>query len=384
MPGRPPPPRRHEPAPGIVAPRADQPLRGGAKFLLVLSAALAIAVFYLFVVGAMVVLLVFLAAELIAFVALLRFGFARFLTPFLQRHSQLLMLFLRSAWIPSRVDFRVPITASDAPPLFDFLRELSRRMKVPAPREVLVEMNAGAWVRLHGLRRGASATTLGLGYDLIAALTEREIEAVMAHEMAHAKFVRRGLKRLLNGGLTRSARLAGALSDQVEVYRRAHQSFELAQGLLAIAHRWARLCARLVAAYSRQDEFEADLGAAEICGSGPLRSSLLKLERMGRNGPHWAGTNASPNSNAATDSAVGWRRNYRRRKRAPSPPRRTYSTPTPPTPPCTTGSRRCRRIPTAGAEPPRHRTPRPARCAGRAPGRRDSPRGAVGGTPRRS
>src|SRR5207247_735490 len=43
-----------------------------------------------------------------------------------------------------------------------------------------------------------------------------------------------------------------------------------------------RLAARQVAAYSRQDEFLADLGAAELCGSGPIRSALSKLEELSR------------------------------------------------------------------------------------------------------
>ena len=38
--------------------------------------------------------------------------------------------------------------------------------------------------------------------------------------------------------------------------------------------------ARLVATYSRQDEFAADRGAAEVCGSAACRSALGRLEAL--------------------------------------------------------------------------------------------------------
>src|SRR2546429_9834918 len=39
-----------------------------------------------------------------------------------------------------------------------------------------------------------------------------------------------------------------------------------------------RRAARLVATYSRQDEFAADRGAVELCGAGAIRSALGRLE----------------------------------------------------------------------------------------------------------
>ena len=258
----------------------EAPLRGAAKSVLILSAALTIALFYAFVVGSILLLLLILAGELVAFAAALRFGLARFITPFLQRHTALLSLFIRSFWTRRRIEFQVPLEEPDAPALFSFLRELSRRLQVPAPRRVRLEMNASAWVLLKGIRRGADATTLGLGYDLVAALTEREIEAVLAHEMAHAKLVRRGLRSWLNGGLARAAKLTNELSSQVVGYRRVRQSFELGEWFLNPADRCTRLAARLVATYSRQDEFEADRGAAELGGAAPLRSALVKLDHL--------------------------------------------------------------------------------------------------------
>ena len=258
----------------------EKPLSRPAKSGLILSAALTIALFYLFVVTSILLLLVLLAGEVLLAAIGARFGLTGLIAPFIQRHSALLSLFVRSFWHRKRREFQVPLEAADAPDLFAFLHNLSRRLQVPAPRRVRVEMNAGAWVQLKGFRRGADATTLGLGYDLLAALTEWEIEAVLAHEMAHAKLVRRGLQHWLNGGLARAAKLTNELSSRVVSYRRARQTFELGEWFLNPADRCTRLAARLVSTYSRQDEFEADRLAAEMCGSAPLRSALLKLDAL--------------------------------------------------------------------------------------------------------
>lgn len=268
------------PATTPAAEADEKPLGRTAKITLMVTAALVILLFYLFALVSVLVLLVCLAAELIGFVALLRVGLSRFIAPFIQRHTTLLMVFFRSFWSRKRAEFQVPLEEADAPALFAFLQQLSQRLQVPPPRRVRIEMNAGAWVLLKGLRRGANATTLGLGYDLVAGLSEREIEAVLAHEMVHAKAVRRGLKRWLNSGLNRAGRLTNALSALAGTYRRAYKTFELCEWLLSGADRCTRLAVRLVATYSRQDEFEADCGAAEVCGAAPLRSSLMKLDMM--------------------------------------------------------------------------------------------------------
>lgn len=258
----------------------EKPLGSAAKLALIACAASAILLFYLFATASIALLLVLLASELFGAVALARIGMTRFVTPFIERHSALLMIFLRSFWLRKGAFFRVPVVESDAPSLFAFLKQLSERMHIAPPEEVVIEMSATAWVRLGGFRRGSKATTLGLGYDLLAGLSAREVEAVLAHEMAHAKLVRRGLKRWLAGGVGRAIKLTNELAGTVDAYRRSLQSFELGEWFLAGAHGCTRLGVRMMATYSRQDEFEADRGATEICGSAPLRSSLIKLEKL--------------------------------------------------------------------------------------------------------
>ena len=143
-------------------------------------------------------------------------------------------------------------------------------------------MGDGAWVRLKGMRSGSGKVTLGVGYDLLAGLTMSEMEAVLAHEMTHAKLINRGYKNWLGAGQARIRILAMALWAEVSAARRAKKSSNIANFLFVIVDRLVRISTRLVATYSRQDEFEADRGAAELCGSGVMKSALLKLESLHR------------------------------------------------------------------------------------------------------
>jgi Zn-dependent protease with chaperone function/tetratricopeptide (TPR) repeat protein len=257
-----------------------RPLNSSAKALLILSACAMIALCYLFSLGAMVVLLLFLAVELLIVVLLLRFGMVSIIAPVIERHGALLTLFARSLWLRKGEQGRVPLSRDEAPRLFAILESLAERLGIAVPREVVVEMNVGAWVELRGWRQGSRATRLGVGYDLLVGLTEAEVEAVLAHEMAHARLVRRGLRTWLGGGFARIANLTNQLSARQEEFRRAKKSFATGEACLTCADACTRGAAKLVAAYSRQDEFEADLGAAQLCGSAALRSALGKLHSL--------------------------------------------------------------------------------------------------------
>lgn len=258
----------------------EKPLSGAARYGLMAGAALAVGMFYAFALLSIVALLALLVVEAAVLVVGVRFGFARVIAAVMQVHGQILGVFLKSFWLREGKGFRVQVAEAEAPELFAHVRRLSAQLQVPAPREVVLEMSAGAWVRLGGWRQGADATTLGLGYDLLAGLTEKEVEAVLAHEMAHAKLVRRGLSHLVNGGFARAAKLTNALAAHVEAYRRANQSFEIGGFFFGGANRCTDLAARLVTRYSRQDEFEADHEAALLCGAAPLRSALIKLDAI--------------------------------------------------------------------------------------------------------
>jgi Zn-dependent protease with chaperone function/tetratricopeptide (TPR) repeat protein len=260
----------------------DRPLSGTANFLLLIGAAANILLFYLFVFGSILVLLVVLAVEICFGLALARFGLFRLVTPAFKSHGTLLSIFVRSLWLGKSVEFRIPITRDDAPELYTVLKKICPQAKVPLPHKVFLQMGVNAWVNMQGFRRGAGKTILGIGYDLLAGLSLAEMEGVLAHEMMHAKLVQRGFRQLLAGGISRAARLTNGLFSQVTTANRVGKDEAFAKFFLQIADTLTRTSSRQMAACSRQDEFAADRGAAGICGAGAIRSSLLKLDGLNR------------------------------------------------------------------------------------------------------
>ncbi len=260
----------------------EQPLNPPAKAALMCGAGATILLFYLFALVSILFLVLLTAVEFALTIAAARVGLAGVMAQVLRRHLSLLGLFLRSFRVRKQVEFRISLRPEDAPGLFALVQKLSDRLAMAAPNVVSLEMSVNASVRLKGLRSGAGTTKLSIGYDLLAGLSQAEAEAVLAHEMVHAKLIQRGLKQWLSFGLNRVATLTRALAAQVEAYRRVKRSFELAEFFLRCADWLTRLAARLVAKYSRQDEFEADHGAAELCGAAPIRSSLLKIDALAR------------------------------------------------------------------------------------------------------
>jgi Zn-dependent protease with chaperone function/tetratricopeptide (TPR) repeat protein len=258
----------------------DKPLSGSSRAALFCAAGGAILLSYLLSFVASIIVVVVIAFQFVFLVAAIRFGGSALIARAMEGSTQLLLIFVRSFWLRKGAEYRVALHESDAPNLFARVRALCLKADVEMPREISVEMTVNAWVRLRGYRRGKGETTLGIGYDLLAGLTEREMEGVLAHEITHAKLVQRGYKSWLNRGLARMGQLAWRLSARVEGCRRIKKSPGLAGMLFNVADRHTRLAARLVAACSRQDEFDADRGAAALCGAGAIRSSLLKLDPL--------------------------------------------------------------------------------------------------------
>lgn len=237
---------------------------------------------YVYCAAAVLFLLALIACEFVLLIALARIGMSRVMAGVMAAHIPVLTIFFRSFWLRKAAEYRSELQPSDAPELFAMLKTLCEKAQVEVPREVQIEMSVNAWVQLRGYRRGAGRTVLGVGYDLLAGLSKWEIEGVLAHEITHAKLVQRGYKSWLNRGLGRMRQLAMGLYGHVEAYRKAKKSAEPAASLFHIADKLTRSAARLVAGCSRQDEFDADRGAAALCGAGAIRSSLLKLEPLGR------------------------------------------------------------------------------------------------------
>lgn len=260
----------------------EKPLSGSAKLALFCGAGAVILLSYLFCTAAVLFVLALIACEFVALIVLARFGMARAMGRVMAAHIPVLTIFFRSFWLRKPAEYRTDLQPSDAPELFAMLKTLCEKAQVEVPREVQIEMSVNAWVHLRGYRRGAGRTVLGIGYDLLAGLSKWEIEGVLAHEITHAKLVQRGYKSWLNRGLGRMRQLAQGLYTYFEAHRKTNKSVDLAEYLFHITDKLTRSAARLVAGCSRQDEFDADRGAAALCGAGAIRSSLLKTEPLAK------------------------------------------------------------------------------------------------------
>jgi Zn-dependent protease with chaperone function/tetratricopeptide (TPR) repeat protein len=258
----------------------EEPLGPAARAWLVANAAFTILLFYL---TAMLFIAAFaVLALLLLFVALAlaRLGLASFVTRLLQVPVRLIGILGRRLWLSSGLTYRIALAPRDAPGLFEIARDVARRAGVAAPESIAIEMHVNAWVQMRGYRRGRGRTSLGIGFDLLAGLTVSEVEGVLAHELAHARLVQRGVSRWLKRGLARMGQVTNELSACAAAYRQASARSDLADATFKVFDSLTGRAARLVATYSRQDEFAADRGAVDLCSAAAVRSALRRLETL--------------------------------------------------------------------------------------------------------
>src|SRR5256885_1909160 len=161
-----------------------------------------------------------------------RFGMASFVGRLLQVPVRLIRIFGRKLWLPSETTYRIAQTGEYAPDLCAIARNLSRRSAVAPAESIFIEMHSNAWVMMRGYRRGTGRTTLGIGFDLLAGLTVTEVEAVLAHELAHARLVQRGVSRGLKKGLSKLALGTTEPSDFAAAYRQTNARADLTETTL--------------------------------------------------------------------------------------------------------------------------------------------------------
>ncbi len=171
-----------------------------------------------------------------------------------------------------------PLSRAEAPELHRMVERLSQRASIPVPKLYLqpsAQPNAFATVR--NPRHAAVAVTEGL----LRQLDSREVEGVIAHELAHIKHY----DTLIS---TVAAVFAGALAALARIGTwgmmfgggRGRNNGNMLTLLLAII--FAPMAAMLIRmAVSRSREFAADRRAAEIAGSpAGLMSALSKLDSL--------------------------------------------------------------------------------------------------------
>jgi Zn-dependent protease with chaperone function/tetratricopeptide (TPR) repeat protein len=223
--------------------------------------------------------------DLFLMLIMLRFGAPEALVPPMRRLWRLARAIVSTVRSPREgAKYHIELTEAEAPHLFATVRDCARRIGSPEPDSIVLEMTCGAWVLLEGYRSGKGRSTLGLGFHLLAGLDQQEIEAIILHEMAHARLVQRGAKKISIQGVLRFIRLDQETRELI--YREQPVQGE-SFGQFWTAGLLARLTAlassvgvRMYALYSRQDEFEADKSSASLCGGTTFAGALLKSSML--------------------------------------------------------------------------------------------------------
>ncbi len=164
-----------------------------------------------------------------------------------------------------------PVDATTAPELQEMVIQLARAADMPAPAVYIIDQDQpNAFATGRNPDNAAVAATTGL----LKRLSNEEVAAVMAHELAHI----RNYDTLI---MTITATFAGAISMLANFAllfgRGRNQSNPIALIAMMIL---APLAAALVQmAISRSREYEADKVGAEICGNPLwLASALQKIQ----------------------------------------------------------------------------------------------------------
>ena len=175
------------------------------------------------------------------------------------------------------------VTAAQAPELHGIVAGLARRAEIPKPRVYIMEdQTPNAFATGRNPDHAAVAVTTGL----LNILDRREIEGVIAHELAHIK----NRDILIS---TIAATFAGAISSLATMAQWAmifggFSRDDEGEGTGIIGSLLMMFVAPLAAsliqmAISRSREFQADATGAKICGQPQsLASALQKLEQTNR------------------------------------------------------------------------------------------------------
>lgn len=173
----------------------------------------------------------------------------------------------------------VEVNRENARGFYDIVERLTQKANLPMPKIYIIpEQMPNAFATGRNPKNAAVAATEGL----LNLMSDKEIEAVMAHELSHVKHY-----DILIG--TIAATIAGAIAILVNIfYFTAGSSRNNAAGLVIIM-----LCAILLPiaasiiqmSVSRNREYMADEGAARITGHPEwLQSALSKLEAYSKQG----------------------------------------------------------------------------------------------------
>jgi heat shock protein HtpX len=166
-----------------------------------------------------------------------------------------------------------PIDEAEAPRLYAMVRELSTRAGLPMPRLYMIPNDQpNAFATGRNPKHSAVAVTRGI----TKLLSEDELRGVLAHELTHVRnrdILIQSVASAIGTAITYVAYMLMWFGDD------DNSPLGLVSALAMVI--LAPVAASIIQlAISRQREFAADAGGAEICGNPEsLASALLRLEQ---------------------------------------------------------------------------------------------------------
>lgn len=165
-----------------------------------------------------------------------------------------------------------PIEESENPRLYQIVRELTTRANLPMPRLYMIPQDQpNAFATGRNPKNSAVAVTRGI----TKLLSEDELRGVLAHELAHVRnrdILIQSVASAIGAAITYLAYMLMWFGDD-------DSPLSAVAGLAMVL--LAPLAASIIQlSISRQREYAADAGGAEICGNPEsLASALLRLEQ---------------------------------------------------------------------------------------------------------
>ena len=166
-----------------------------------------------------------------------------------------------------------PIDESEAPRLYQMMRELTTRADLPMPRLYMIPSDQpNAFATGRNPKHSAVAVTRGI----TKLLSEDELRGVLAHELTHVRnrdILIQSVASAIGTAITYVAYMLLWVGDD------DNGPLGLVSALAMVI--LAPIAASIIQlAISRQREYAADAGGAELCGNPEsLASALLRLEQ---------------------------------------------------------------------------------------------------------
>ncbi|MEU5048160.1 M48 family metalloprotease [Streptomyces sp. NPDC021096] len=200
----------------------------------------------------------------------------------------------------------LPVTDAEQPELWRTVRSLAERVGTRAPDAVLLTGDANAGVcedtRLLGLLPGPRS--LCIGVPLLTGLTEPQLHAVLAHELAHYGNADTRLAGITHRGRDSVLRTVKAFQERerkridkersrqekaaAKAIAKGREAKEVNTGRAGFTHRmmarpfvaYARVCLRATHGAGRAQELAADRTAARIAGRDATASALRETAAL--------------------------------------------------------------------------------------------------------